>query len=127
VVYLGNDVVAVTGWYDFDEKHENAFMGWFGVHPDFRKLGIGSKVFDFTLERVVKHNYNYFRIYTDKVVNSDSVKLYESKGLILEPYTFDDAIGRNGNFVVFTKVLKSNGTDLWNNRPLCEDGNYEDL
>ncbi len=121
----GKDVCAITGWYAFDETHENAFMGWFGVHPNFRNKGIGSKVFDFTLDRVKKAGFNYFRLYTDKVVNKASVQLYTKKSMTIEPYTFGDALGKTGNFVVFTKVIESNGNDLWNNRPLGEDDNYD--
>lgn len=127
LVYYNNELVSITGWYDFDGKNENAFMGWFGVRQDYRNQGIGSEVFDFTLKRVKQHKYNYFRLYTDKVVNQDSIKLYTKKGMFIEPYTFDDAIGKNGNFVVFTKILRSNGHDLWDNKPLGEDDNYNNL
>ncbi len=124
VVYYKNIPCAITGYYDFDGKHENAFMGWFGVHPDFRKMGIGSKVFDFTFNLVKKRKYKYFRLYTDKKVNQDSVRLYIKKSMIQEPYTYPDKLGKNGNFVVFTKIIKSNGCDLWNNIALNEDENY---
>ena len=125
VVYLGNLPCAITGWYDFDNKNINAFMGWYGVLPEFRQKGIGSKVFDFTLKQAKKHNYNYFRLYTDKVVNATSCILYQKKNMLCEDYTFDDNIGRTNNFVVFTTIIKSNGEDKWNNRPLNEDFNYE--
>lgn len=124
VVYLKNKPCAITGFYDFDGKHENAFMGWFGVHPNFRKIGIGSKTFDFTLKQVKKQKYNYFRLYTDKIINSDSIKLYMKKGMTQEAYTYPDALGKTGNFVIFTKIIKSTGHDLWNNSPLNEDENY---
>lgn len=124
VVYFNNQPCAITGWYDFDNNKEDAFMGWFGVLPNFRQKGIGSQVFDFTVNRVKEHKYNYFRLYTDIIVNKESVILYTKKGMLIEPYTYDDALGNTGNFVVFTTIIKSNGNDKWNNRPLNEDCNY---
>lgn len=125
IVYQDSKPCAIAGWYDFDGNKTDAFMGWFGVMPDFRNQGIGSKTFDFILDKVIKKKYNYFRVYTDKVVNEESVCLYLKKEMIMENYSYSDNLGKTGNFVVFTKVLKSNGKDLWNNRPLNEDSNYK--
>lgn len=115
----------ITGWYDFDFKGVNAFMGWFGVLNEFRNKGIGKQILDFTIKRVKDRNFNYFRVYTDEVVNYESSCLYEKEGLIKERYSYPDKLGNNGNFVVFTKVLSSCGEDLWDNRPLNEDFNYD--
>lgn len=125
LVYFNNEPCAITGWYDFDDKNIDAFMGWFGVLPQFRKMGIGMQVLDFTINQVKCNNYNAFRTYTDKVVNADSVRLYEKAGLIIEDYTYPDKLGETGNFVVFTKMLKSEKIELWDNRPLNEDDNYD--
>ncbi|MCQ2564624.1 MAG: GNAT family N-acetyltransferase [Clostridia bacterium] len=127
VFYINKKPCAITGWYDFDGKNVDAFMGWFGVMPEYRCKGLGSYIFDFTFKRIKKHKYNYFRTYTDKVVNADSIKLYKKKNMLCENYSYDDNVGKNGNFVVFSKVIKSNGNDLWNNRPLNEDDNYSDI
>jgi hypothetical protein len=59
------------------------------------------------------------------MVNYPSVCLYEKNSLIKERYSYPDKLGKTGSFVVFTKILKSNNNDLWNNRPLNEDFNYE--
>ena len=124
LVYYKNTPCSITGIYDFDNNKIDAFMGWFGVLPEFRQLGIGQKVLEFTTNLAKENNYNYFRIYTDKVENKESVELYKKAGFLIEDYTYPDKLGKTGNFVVFTKILKSNGNDLWNNRPLNEDENY---
>lgn len=127
VVKADGFYVGIIGWYDFDDSGRDAFVGWFGVLPEFQRRGIGEKAFDFIFDRVKQKGYRYLRVYTDKVVNFESVEFYKSKNMILEPYTFDDKLGRNGNFVVFTKVISSDGGDLWNDKPLGEDDNYTDL
>jgi GNAT superfamily N-acetyltransferase len=129
LVYFKNEPCAITGWYDFDGLRKDAFMGWFGVLPHLTRNGIGSAVFDFTFERVKKHGYNYFRVYTDEKVNFASTILYKKKNMIEERYSFNDKLGNCGRFVVYTKVIKSLGKefDLWNNRPLEEDFNYSEI
>lgn len=124
--YYNNVPCAITGWYDFDQCKTDAFMGWYGVLPAFRNKGIGSLVFDETVKLVKAKHYPFFRLYTDVVVNSESVRLYQKKGMIMETYTADDALGKNGNFVVFTLPLKTTFV-AWNNKLLNEDGNYEDI
>lgn len=111
------------GWYDFDNKSKEAFVGWFGVLPQFQKQGIGTKALKKIMAEVKSLNYEYLRVYTDKVVNSISVKLYDKIFDIKEDYTYPDNIGKTNNFVVFSKFLKT-GQAPWNNRPLNEDDNY---
>lgn len=126
-LFYCNDIpCAITGWYDFDETKTDAFMGWFGVLPEFRRKGVGKKVFETTLAFVKEKNYKYFRLYTDVVVNAPSVLFYTSLGMLMEHYTADDLLGKNGNFVVFTLPL-SDEMEMWNNRPLNEDENYSDI
>ena len=125
LVTINKEPCGITGWYDFDDKNVDAFMGWFGVLPNFRKKGIGRKILEFTINRVKDRNFNYFRVYTDEAVNYPSVCLYEKESLIKERYSYPDKLGKTDSFVVFTKILKSNDNDLWNNRPLNEDFNYE--
>ena len=125
LVEINNEPCGITGWYDFDNKNVDAFMGWFGVLPEYRNRGIGKKILDFTINRVAERNFNYFRVYTDEKVNYESVCLYERAGLFKERYTYPDKIGSTESFVIFTKVLNSNNNDLWNNRFLNEDFNYE--
>ena len=113
---------ATIGWYEFDE--ENAFVGWFGVVPDCQGQGMGGQALSFIIEEVKPLGYSYLRVYTDKVVNAVSLKLYDKFFELKEDYTYPDKIGATNNFVIYTKSF--NGIeDKWNNRPLGEDDNYE--
>lgn len=68
-------------------------------------------------------NYDYLRVYTDKIVNSTSIKLYNKIFNIQEDYRYPDKLGKTKNFVIFTKFLKHKKLK-WNNFPLNEDNNY---
>lgn len=114
---------ATIGWYDFDNKNKNAFVGWFGVKPEYQHKGIGRAALQYIINEVKSLKYDYLRVYTDEVVNSISVILYTKMFDIKEKYTYPDKIGKTNNFVVFTKFL-SNKQKKWNNTPLNEDENY---
>ena len=72
---------ATIGWYEFDNK--NAFVGWFGVLPEFQGKGLGKEILNFIIDEVKKLNYDYIRVYTDKIVNHTSTKLYDKIFLLI--------------------------------------------
>ena len=114
---------ATIGWYDFDNKNTDAFVGWFGVKPEFQGQGIGKEILQYIIDEVKALNYDYLRVYTDKVVNPISILLYNKMFDVKEAYLNSDKIGWTKNFVVFTKYL-NNKREKWHNRPLNEDDNY---
>ncbi|MBQ4557855.1 MAG: GNAT family N-acetyltransferase [Clostridia bacterium] len=113
---------ATIGWYEYNSK--NAFVGWFGVLPEFQQNGIGHEILNYIIAEVKKMKYDYLRVYTDKVVNYVSTKLYDKLFDLREDYTYPDKIGSTNNFVIYTKFL-SDKKEKWNNTPLNEDYNYD--
>lgn len=121
LVLKDGESCATIGWYEVDS--ENAFVGWFGVLPQFQGIGLGKETLNFIIDEVESLGYDYLRVYTDKVVNPISIKLYDKAFDIREDYTFPDKIGKTNNFVIYTKSF--NGVcEKWKNRPLNEDDNY---
>lgn len=120
----GDKPCATIGWYDFDDNGKEGFVGWFGVLPEFQRRGIGTKALEFITNEVKKKGYKFLRVYTDKVVNYASTKLYDKMFDFVEDYSYPDKLGRTNNFVVYTKVLDGK-KEKWSNRPLNEDDNYE--
>ena len=121
LILLNNVPCATIGWYEFDSK--NAFIGWFGVLKEFQNKGIGSQILNYVINEIKLLNYAYVRVYTDKVENFVSTKLYKKLFDLEEAYTYPDKLGSTGNFVIYSKFL-TNENELWNNRPLNEDDNY---
>ena len=91
--------------------------------PKFRRQGIAKECLNFIMNEVKNLGYSYLRVYTDKVVNKESVMLYEKIFDVKESYLYPDKIGKTKNFVVFSKFLNDK-QQLWNNTPLNEDENY---
>ena len=124
LVKINKTIVATIGWYDFDNQNKEAFVGWFGVLPEFQKQGIGKESLNFIINEVKLLNYDYLRVYTDKKVNYESTLLYDKVFDLKENYTYPDKLGKTNNFVVYSKFLKDY-KNPWNNRPLNEDDNYD--
>ena len=123
LILKDNIPCATIGWYDFDNTGKNAFVGWFGVLPQFQKQGIGKEALNFIMQEVKYLKFNYLRVYTDKVENFASTKLYDKTFDVREDYSYPDKLGKTNNFVVYTKFL-THEHGLWNNTPLNEDDNY---
>ncbi len=76
--------IGMTGLYR-DQKNkddnENVWLGWFGVHPEFRKRGIGSSLLEFTINEAKAQGFKTMKIYTSTDENETAAhKLYESFG-----------------------------------------------
>ena len=130
IVYLDNNPIGVTGIYSYNEYPEAAWLGWFGILKEYRKLGYGGIVLDKTIELAKKKGYKSFRLYTDEFAKS-AHKLYESRGLIKESYDRDD--DKDEYFIadiyIYSISLTDTPIELWNNRflGLKEQGEKENL
>lgn len=121
IAYAEATPIGVTGIYAYHEYPETAWLGWFGILPEFRNVGYGSFIFDLTEILARKKKYKEFRLYTDDTFQ-DAQKLYTKKGMIKEiydnpddkdPYYPDDA-----NTYIFSKSLTAEEITLWNSKPL---------
>ena len=77
-----NKVVGITGLYIKDTDNKNTVrLGWFGVHPGYRKQGIGSGLLKFTINEAQKRRYSTLKLYTSNDPNElNAHKLYENFG-----------------------------------------------
>ena len=123
LIRLNNIPCATIGWYDFDNTNKDAFVGWFGVLPEYQGKGIGKECLKYIINEVKRLEFKYLRVYTDKIVNLISTKMYDKTFDLRENYLYPDKIGNTKNFVIYTKFL-TNEQEKWNDRPLNEDENY---
>jgi len=77
-------VIGIIGLY-LDPKKRNdkitAWLGWFGVHSDYRKRGIGSELLKFIIGKAKRRGVKTLRIYTSLDKNERAAhKLYEKYG-----------------------------------------------
>jgi GNAT superfamily N-acetyltransferase len=86
LAYLDGMPIGITGVYSYKDYPKDAWMGWFGVLPEFRCKGIGSCLFDITVAKAKEMGFENFRVYTDEIALDDESKFYDNKGMLCERY-----------------------------------------
>jgi GNAT superfamily N-acetyltransferase len=77
-------VIGMTGLY-LDRRNNNdkntVWLGWFGVHPDYRRRRIGSSLLEFTISEAKRRGFENINIYTSTDENEKAAhRLYEEFG-----------------------------------------------
>jgi RimJ/RimL family protein N-acetyltransferase len=74
-------IVGLTGLY-LDAKDKNVvWLGWFGVHPEQRRQGIGNRLLRFTIDEAKRREFKTMKIYTSTDKGARAARrLYESFG-----------------------------------------------
>jgi|GEM_PF-1620688 len=72
-------LVGVTGLY-LDTKDEDViWLGWFGVHPEYRRQGMGTFLFEFTIKAAKRREFKTIKIYTSTDKHERAAhRMYES-------------------------------------------------
>jgi ribosomal protein S18 acetylase RimI-like enzyme len=74
-------VVGVTGLYLDSKDRKVVWLGWFGVHPAYRRHGIGSSLLKFTIKEAKKREFKTMKIYTSTDKRETAAhRLYEQYG-----------------------------------------------
>ena len=75
-----NNIVGFCGIYSNNE--EDAWLGWFGIKPEFRRKGLAQRMLDMLFYIMLEKRYRYCRLYTDKVLNNNAYQLYLKNGFV---------------------------------------------
>ena len=110
-----NVIIGIVGLYCEKSYPKDAWIGWFGVLPEFRQQGFGKKMLQFATELAQKQSYKTIRLYTDPNENQNAISLYEKLGFIGEKYTAEKL---DYNCHIYSKSLTNLPVEPWNNRPL---------
>ena len=82
-VVAGNSgkLAGVTGLYLDAKDRDVIWLGWFGVHPAYRKRGIGSSLLEFTIKEAKRREFKTMKIYTSTDKHERAAhRLYELYG-----------------------------------------------
>lgn len=79
VIDSSGKVVGTIGLYCYEnDKHEAFWLGWFCVHPDVRKKGVGTRLLRFSIENARNQGKKFLRLWTSTSPNEqDAHRLYE--------------------------------------------------
>lgn len=85
-------IVGIIGLYNYNtDKDCEIWIGWFAVKSEFRKKGIGEKLFRFAVEKAREQGKSILNVYTSNDPEEASgVEFYEDHGFRLigkEPWT----------------------------------------
>ena len=86
LVYDNNELIGITGMYEYNDYSDEAWLGWFGVVPEHRNKGYGRQILLDGIESLRKLKYKYLRLYTDINDNFEACKLYHDLGFKHECY-----------------------------------------
>jgi GNAT superfamily N-acetyltransferase len=74
-------LAGVTGLYLDARDRDVIWLGWFGVHPAYRRRGIGSSLLEFTIKEAKRREFKAMKIYTSTDKHERAAhSLYESRG-----------------------------------------------
>lgn len=79
-----SEIVAITGLYNEKDKHDEdeVWLGWFGVIPECRGMGIGREVLEWSIKEARQLGYKKLRLWTTTYPDeANAQELYEKVGL----------------------------------------------
>jgi GNAT superfamily N-acetyltransferase len=78
------ETVGITGLYKDSHNKDTIWLGWFGVHPGYRRRGIGSTLLEFTIKEAKRRGFSILKLYTSSGENEKAAHgLYKKFGFIL--------------------------------------------
>ena len=93
-------VIVITGLYMDHHDKNSVWLGWFGVHPKFRRQHIGSTLLEFTIAEAIRHGFSILKLYTSTDENEKAAhELYRKHGFI------QDEITKSQDELIFVKKL----------------------
>lgn len=118
IAYIGDNPVGVTGIYEIPEYLDTVWLSWFGIKKEYRKLGYGKQIFDYTIEMAKANNKKYLRLYTFEIWNSEAQAFYK-RNMDLGEYYYNEKEHKDiyeGKPKIFSISLCDEKVELWNNK-----------
>jgi GNAT superfamily N-acetyltransferase len=95
------EIVGVTGLYHNYKDKSVAWLGWFGVHPQHRRHGLGTMLLEFPISEASKRGFSLLKLYSSFDKNEKAAHcLYKKYGFIQT--TMDEKVDK----VYFLKQLR---------------------
>ena len=127
IAYMEDVPIGVTGIYEIPEYPDTVWLSWFGIKTEYRKLGYGKQIFDYTIEKAKNLNRKYLRLYSFEIWNNEAQEFYK-RNMDLGEYYYNDKENKDifeGKPKVFSISLCDEKVELWNNKfiNISEDEN----
>lgn len=123
LVAVEGEYVGISGIYSLSVDPESAWLGWFGILPQFRRMGLGSRVIRAFEDVARERGFLYVRLYTGRNDNEVAKAFYRANGYREEFYDCPEDPGRLVEpLSVFSKSLyEEQPVPLWGNKSMNID------
>ena len=118
IAYMGDKPIGVTGIYEIPEYSDTVWLSWFGIKKEYRKLGYGKQILDYTIEKAKTLNKKYLRLYTFEIWNSEA-QIFYKRNMDLGEYYYNEKEHKDifeGKPKIFSISLCNEKVELWNNK-----------
>lgn len=118
IAYMEDEPIGVSGLYEIPEYPDTVWLSWFGVKKEYRKLGYGKQIFDYTIEMAKTYNKKNLRLYTFEIWNNEAQKFYK-RNMDLGEYYYNEKEHKEiyeGKPKIFSISLCNEKVELWNNK-----------
>ena len=118
IAYMEDVPIGVTGIYEIPEYPDTVWLSWFGIKTEYRKLGYGKQIFDYTIEKAKNLNKKYLRLYSFEIWNNEAQEFYK-RNMDLGEYYYNDKENKDifeGKPKIFSISLCDEKVELWNNK-----------
>ena len=123
ILYVEGTPVGISGIYSLQEDPESAWLGWFGILPEFRRKKLGSEALSLFEQEARKRGFRFARLYTARWNNDVAKSFYANNGYVEEYYDCQEDSGASVEALsIFSKALYPDGElPAWNNRNMHID------
>lgn len=118
IAYKGEEPIGVTGIYEIPEYTDTVWVSWIGLKEEYRKLGYGKQLLDYTIKIAKEHDKKYLRLYTFEIWNETAQEFYK-RNMDIGEYYFNEREHEDiyiGKPKIFSISLCDEKVELWNNK-----------
>ena len=117
LLFTNNEYIGISGVYSYENDHENAWLGFFGLKEEYRGKGFGKEALELTENYAIERGFKFMRLFTDKYDNMEAIDFYRSQGYTFENYDCKQEDLR-GMFqvVIGSKSISDLKVKKWNNK-----------
>lgn len=118
IAYMEDTPVGVTGIYEIPEYSDTVWLSWFGIKEEYRKLGYGKQILDYTIKKAKELDKKYLRLYTFEIWNKVAQTFYK-RNMDIGEYYYNEKEHKDifeGKPKIFSISLCDERVRLWNNK-----------